>query len=168
MKQSSDNLFPNAMTGTGLDNPTVMEFAVFCIENLAKRQHKGAETVYAELADKSDLLSSYVVPSYDFLHTQDKEYILDDIERAMAVKAVATLHGEECKDPVIAAPTLSQMKFARIVTKFAAKEKIPAEEAQRFFYYSRLSPLLRDGVADLHCMSDEYIVDDLAREYKGT
>ena len=62
-------------------------------------------------------------------------------------------------------PTLLQMKFARIVSKFARQEKIPAEEALRIFYHSRLYPLLRDGVADLHCMSDEYIVEDLAREY---
>ena len=90
MVQNNDKVFPKAEANTGLDDPAVMEFAVFCIENLAKRQHKGAEAVYAELADKSDLLRSYVVPSYDFLHTQDKEYILDDIERAMAVKGVAT------------------------------------------------------------------------------
>ena len=90
MVQNNDKVFPKAAASTGLDDPAVMEFAVFCIENLAKRQHKGAEAVYAELADKSDLLRSYVVPSYDFLHTQDKEYILDDIERAMAVKGVAT------------------------------------------------------------------------------
>lgn len=62
-------------------------------------------------------------------------------------------------------PTLLQMKFARIVSKFAAHEQIPAEEALRFFYHSRLYPLLRDGVADLHCMSDEYLVEDLAREF---
>lgn len=62
-------------------------------------------------------------------------------------------------------PVLLQMKFARIVTQLAAREKIPAEDALRFFYHSKLYPLLRDGVADLHCMSDEYIVEDLAREY---
>lgn len=64
-------------------------------------------------------------------------------------------------------PTLLQMKFARIVSKFAEKERIPAAEALRFFYRSRLYPLLRDGVADLHCMGDEYIVEDLEREFAG-
>lgn len=61
-------------------------------------------------------------------------------------------------------PTLLQLKFARIVTKLARRERIPAADALRFFYHSRLYPLLRDGVADLHCMADEYIVEDLARE----
>ena len=152
--------------GAGLDDPAVMEFAVFCIENLARRRHKPPEAVYASLADRSDLLGSYVVPSYVFLHTQDKEYILDDIGRAMAVKGVLLPSGDGVTGPLNADPTLLQMKFARIVTKFAEKEKIPAEEALRFFYHSRLYPLLRDGVADLHCMSDEYIVEDLAREYR--
>lgn len=65
-------------------------------------------------------------------------------------------------------PVLLQMKFARIVTKFAERERIPAEEALGFFYHSRFYPLLRDGVADLHCMSDEYIVEDLSRERAET
>lgn len=61
-------------------------------------------------------------------------------------------------------PTLLQMKYARIVSKFAKKEGIPAAHALALFYHSRLYQLLRDGIADLHCMSDEYIVEDLSRE----
>lgn len=80
---------PLSPTPCGLENPAVMEFAVFCIENLARRHHAAAESVYASLADKSDLLRSYLVPSYDFLHTQDREYILDDLDRALAAKGVA-------------------------------------------------------------------------------
>ena len=73
----------------GLENPAVMEFAVSCIENLARRHHVPAETMYDSLCGNSDLLQSYLVPSYDFLHTQDREYILDDLDRAMATKGVA-------------------------------------------------------------------------------
>ncbi len=72
-----------------LANPAVMEFAVFCIENMARRHGVPAETVYAALADRSGLLRSYLVPSYDFLHTQDKEDILDDLDRALATEGVA-------------------------------------------------------------------------------
>lgn len=88
--KTNDQFFPKPAASAGLDDPAVMEFAVFCIENLARREGKPAEEVYAELADRSGLLDGYVVPSYDFLHTQDKEYILDDIERAMAAKGVGT------------------------------------------------------------------------------
>ena len=62
-------------------------------------------------------------------------------------------------------PTLLQMKYARIVEKLATAAKIPVREALDFFYRSQFYPLLRDGVADLHCMSDEYLVEDLLREY---
>ena len=72
----------------GLENPAVMEFAVSCIENLARRHRVPADKVYDSLSSSSDLLQSYLVPSYDFLHTQDREYILDDLDRAMALKGV--------------------------------------------------------------------------------
>lgn len=72
-----------------LDNPAVMEFTVFCIENLARRHHVPGESVYSSIAESGDLLQTYIVPSYDFLHTQDKEYILDDIDRALAIKGVS-------------------------------------------------------------------------------
>lgn len=78
-----------ASDGGGLDNPAVMEFAVFCIENLARRHGVPAEAVYGAMADRSGLLRSYLVPSYDFLHTQDKEYILDDLDRALAAEGIA-------------------------------------------------------------------------------
>ena len=64
-------------------------------------------------------------------------------------------------------PTLLQMKFARIVAKLSTAAGIPVREALDFFYRSQFYPLLRDGVADLHCMSDEYLVEDLLREYRS-
>ena len=80
---------PKTASPTELDDPAVMEFAVFCIENLARRHGKGAESVYSSIARPGGLLDSYIVPSYDFLHTQDKEYILDDIDRALSAKGVS-------------------------------------------------------------------------------
>lgn len=35
-----------------------------------------------------------------------------------------------------------------------------------FFYGSKEYQLLREGVADLHCMSDDYIAEDLKDEYE--
>ena len=60
-----------------------LAFAVFCIENLARRYQKNASDIYNAMKMQSDILSSYIIPSYEFLHTQDKDYILDDIERVM-------------------------------------------------------------------------------------
>ena len=56
-----------------------LEFAIFCIENLATLLNKDARDVYAALTQKSDILYGYIVPEYDVLHTQSKEYILNDI-----------------------------------------------------------------------------------------
>ena len=34
------------------------------------------------------------------------------------------------------------------------------------FYRSQLYCLMRDGVSDLHCMSDDYLADELSAEYQ--
>ena len=34
------------------------------------------------------------------------------------------------------------------------------------FYRSQLYRLMRDGVSDLHCMSDDYLADELFAEYQ--
>ncbi len=60
-----------------------LAFAVFCIENLARRYQKNAADIYNAMKKQGDILNNYIIPSYAFLHTQDKDYILDDIERAM-------------------------------------------------------------------------------------
>ena len=58
-----------------------------------------------------------------------------------------------------------QKKYTRIIEKFARKEKIPLADALSFFYHSSLYQLMSEGVSDLHCMSDDYLVDDLDDEY---
>ena len=68
---------------------------------------------------------------------------------------------------MIANQTLLQIKYARIITAFAKEAKIPATQALDFFYHSTEYRLMREGVGDLHCMTDEYIVDDLMKEYQG-
>ncbi len=65
-----------------------LEFAIFCIENLAIRLGVDAEHVY-EVLCKNNILNGYIVPCYDVLHTQDKEYILDDILEFMKERGAA-------------------------------------------------------------------------------
>ena len=52
---------------------------LFCIEGLAKKLGKDGREVYQILTEDSDILNSYIVPSYDVLHTQGKDYIIEDI-----------------------------------------------------------------------------------------
>lgn len=61
-----------------MDKPA-LEFAIFCIEEVALKLRLPGNQVYDMLAGKSDILEAYLIPSYDVLHTQSKSYIVDDI-----------------------------------------------------------------------------------------
>lgn len=65
-----------------------LEFAIFCIENIAARLGKDTLQVYEALTEKSNILNGYIVPEYEMLHTQSKEYIMDDIIELMREKRV--------------------------------------------------------------------------------
>ena len=56
-----------------------LEFAVFCIENTAASLRLKGDEVYRLLTEKSDILDDYIIPCFDALHTQGKEYIVNDI-----------------------------------------------------------------------------------------
>lgn len=71
-----------------IKNSTELEFAVFCIENIAQRVGADAVRVYDALTEKSDILNGYIVPEYEILHTQSKDYIVDDILELMREKGV--------------------------------------------------------------------------------
>ena len=63
--------------------------------------------------------------------------------------------------------TLLQMKYSRVVAMFAETQNLSAEAALDFFYHSETYRELSEGVADLHCRSDRYIVDELLAEYQN-
>lgn len=65
-----------------------LEFAVFCIESIANKLGKNAELVYEALTEKSNILDSYIIPEYEVLHTQSKDYIIDDIISLMTERGV--------------------------------------------------------------------------------
>ena len=71
-----------------LKNEKELEFVIFCIENLAIKLGKDAEEIYRALAENSDILNTYIIPDYETLHTQSKEYILQDIIELMHEKGV--------------------------------------------------------------------------------
>ena len=56
-----------------------LEFAILCIENVASKVHVDAQKVYAALTEQTDILQEYIIPEYEVLHTQGKDYIVDDI-----------------------------------------------------------------------------------------
>lgn len=62
-------------------------------------------------------------------------------------------------------PVLLQKKYCRIIEMFAEQAGLTLDEALGFFYHSSLYQLLKDGLSDLHCMSDGYLAEDLKEEY---
>jgi hypothetical protein len=64
------------------------EFAIFCIENLAERLGVGGEVVYKLLTRDSDLLDTYIVPNFAALHTQGKDYIVNDLVALMQQEGI--------------------------------------------------------------------------------
>ena len=62
-------------------------------------------------------------------------------------------------------PILLQKKYARIIALFAKRNGISLDCALKFFYHSFVYRLVSEGVSDLHCMSDEYLADELENEY---
>ena len=67
-----------------------------------------------------------------------------------------------------ASKTILQMKYARIVAIFAKESGMALEDALSFFYDPDTSKLISEGVADMHCRSDEYLADELMLEYQSS
>ncbi len=78
----------NPAENNAIKNEKELEFAIFCIENVAEFLHVPAEQVYEAWTVESDILNRYILPCYDVLHTQGKEYIVEDIVTCMKEEGV--------------------------------------------------------------------------------
>ena len=54
-------------TDKKIETADELEFAVFCIENVAARLHVHAEAVYKAFTGQSDILHGYITVSYTHL-----------------------------------------------------------------------------------------------------
>lgn len=63
-------------------------------------------------------------------------------------------------------PILLQKKYSRVIERFANQKGISLDEALSFFYHSKVYQLIRDGISDMHCMSDAYLAEELGIEYQ--
>lgn len=63
-------------------------------------------------------------------------------------------------------PILLQKKYARLVESLSVRVGFSLDEALSFFYHSECYRLISEGVSDMHCMSDEYLVEELIMEYR--
>ncbi len=55
------------MNNNNIKNISELEFAIFCIENVAKRLNAPAEKVYTAFTDRSSILYDYIVSEYEIL-----------------------------------------------------------------------------------------------------
>lgn len=63
-------------------------------------------------------------------------------------------------------PVLLQRKYARLIQKLAIEKGISLGEALEKFIFSDTYLLMREGIADMHCLSDDYLVEELLSEKK--
>lgn len=73
-----------------IKNSMVLEFVVFCIENIAVKLGVDAEQVYSALTE-GDILNGYIVPEYEVLHTQSLDYIINDLLDVMRERGGVTI-----------------------------------------------------------------------------
>ena len=63
-------------------------FAIFCIESISDELEITGDKVYKMLTEESDILDGYIIPYYDTLHTQGKDYIVGELIELMKRRGV--------------------------------------------------------------------------------
>ena len=61
-------------------------------------------------------------------------------------------------------PTILQMKYASVVEELARVAGVGYDAALRMFYESETYGMMREGVSDLHCMSEWYLAEEILEE----
>ena len=62
-----------------------LAFAASCVEGLARRLALPYTEVYERMS-RTGVIANYILPFYDTLHTESREYLLDDILEYMKNK----------------------------------------------------------------------------------
>lgn len=57
----------------------ILEFVIFCIESLAEKLKMNAKDIYRLLNNDTDIIQNYIIPCYEPLHSQSKNYIVEDL-----------------------------------------------------------------------------------------
>ncbi|MBS7373550.1 MAG: DUF3791 domain-containing protein, partial [Muribaculaceae bacterium] len=68
-------------------NTANIGFITYIIGNLSRRLGIPQKEVHQKLKT-SNILSDYIIPSYDVLHSFSKEYLMDDLTNYMQEKGV--------------------------------------------------------------------------------
>ena len=60
--------------------------------------------------------------------------------------------------------TLLQHKYANVIAELSAHRQICLGSAMAIFYKSRTYQEMREGIIDMHCRSDKYLVEEIGLE----
>lgn len=61
-------------------------------------------------------------------------------------------------------PILLQIKYARIIAAIAQKQNIEIIEALALFYNSATYKKMRQGIGEMHCLSDLFLAENILQE----
>lgn len=64
------------------------EFVVFCIEELAAECGMPGNDMYHLLADNTDVISNYIVPNYEVLHSMGRNTIVEELKSILQERGV--------------------------------------------------------------------------------
>ena len=65
----------------------ILSFVIFCVGNVADALKMNAKDIYNRMSE-GGIISDYIVPCYDVLHTFSREYIVEDLIDLMNKKGV--------------------------------------------------------------------------------
>lgn len=65
-----------------------LDFSIFMLYSLASKWKKTPSAVY-QILNSTGILDNYIIACYDVLHTQGKEYLVEDITDYVQEKGVA-------------------------------------------------------------------------------
>lgn len=65
-----------------------LDFSIFMLYSLANKWKKTPSAVY-KILNTTGILDNYIIACYDVLHTQGKEYLVEDITDYVQEKGVA-------------------------------------------------------------------------------
>ena len=64
-----------------------LTFSIYLLYSLAESWKKTPSAVY-NILNSTGILDNYIIPCYDVLHTQGKEYLVEDITEYVREKGV--------------------------------------------------------------------------------
>ena len=68
-------------------NEKEMDFVVYCVENLANYINEDSVKVF-DLLDENELIEGYILKFYDILHTQGKDWIVEDLVEQLEKRGI--------------------------------------------------------------------------------